>query len=270
MFRVLGPLSVTTDTGQEEIRGGRIRVLLAVLLLNAGRTVPSSRLMAECWPDVSPASGLNALEAQVKRLRAKLEQWEPHGPGRRRLQTRYRGYLLTVQDGLDLTCFQAMRARGRELLAGDPVSATGVLRDALGLWRGQALQDVDSPSCEAAAVRLEQGRLNVLEDVIGAELTLGRHRDLIDELRELVLLHPLQESFYDHLMIAQCRSGFVGDALNTYRRARQTFLAELGIEPSPLLRRRMEMILHGHPAVSARAHTPMARPPATGTVAPVT
>jgi DNA-binding SARP family transcriptional activator len=243
-FRILGPLSVVTEAGTVEVRGHRVRSLLALLLLNANEVVPSSRLLAECWPSDVLRSADNALEAQIKRLRAKLDEWEPSGPGRHRLLTKYRGYQLTVApQELDVLRFRALRLQGRAMLTTDLSGAVVALRTALALWQGSVLSGVESPSCENAVTRLDQSRTCVREEVVQAELKLGRHRDVIDELQELVLVYPLQECFYDMLMIALYRCGFVSDALNTYRRARRVFQSELGIEPSRLLRRRLEMIL---------------------------
>ncbi|MGW0998895.1 AfsR/SARP family transcriptional regulator [Streptomyces sp. NPDC002523] len=249
-FKLLGPLSVNTSKGPVEVRGHRMRVLLATLLLNANQTTAAGTLLADCWSHRTPARADNALEAQVKRLRAKLDEWDSDGFGRGRLQTRYRGYLLAVGDReLDLNRFQALRAEGRALLGPDPAAARRAFRNALSLWHGNAFQDLDSSTCQAASVRFELSRIGTREDLMHAELRLGRHRYIIDELQELVLLHPLQESFYDHLMVALCRSGLVGESLSTYRKARRVFMSELGLEPPPLLRRRMEMILRNDPSV---------------------
>ncbi|MCG8917158.1 helix-turn-helix domain-containing protein [Actinokineospora sp. PR83] len=123
----------------------------ASLLLNANRVVSTGALLAPAWHGKDPAGAENVLEAQVKRLRAKLDSWDPGGRGRRRLATRGRGYLLHVDEGeLDVDRFTALRARGRALLGEDPRAARPAAR------AGPAAGSVSSDRWRAAHRRTEK------------------------------------------------------------------------------------------------------------------
>src|SRR5271165_6613211 len=190
---LLGPLQVRDETGRPVHVGGRqLRVLLALLALNAGRVVPAGSLAAEIWPDDLPGNPGNALQTLVSRLRAELRQ---AGIGDV-IESHPAGYLLAVPpEAVDVMAFEALAARGRRALAdGDAGEAARVLRDALLAWRGQPL--ADAAGCDfadAAAAKLTELRASALADRIEADLALGEGASLVGELRVLLAADPLAE-----------------------------------------------------------------------------
>ena len=144
------------------------------------------------------------------------------------IATRRPGYVLEVDPAqIDLARFEQLRREARRALEhGDADAGADKLREALGLWRGDALADVGfEPSIQAEAARLEDLRLAALEDRIDAELTVGRSADLVDELERLVAANPLREHLWAQLMLVLYRSGRQADALDAYRRARKTLVS---------------------------------------------
>ena len=156
-------------------------------------------------------------------------------------------------DALDVRRFEALLEQGRRQLAGgEPEPASLTLRDALALWRGPALADLAFERfAQTEIARLEELRLTALEARIDADLALGRHDSLVAELETLVAAHPYREGLRAQLMLALYRSDRQGEALETYRRARQTFSVELGIEPGPRLRELERAILRHDPSLDA-------------------
>lgn len=71
-FGILGPLEAWRDGEPVELGGTRLRLLLALLLVNAGQVVPSARLIDGLWGESAPAGAPNALQALVSRVRAAL------------------------------------------------------------------------------------------------------------------------------------------------------------------------------------------------------
>jgi len=129
-----------------------------------------------------------------------------------------------------------------------------MLRQALGLWRGQAFEEfLDSDFGAAEADRLAELRLVALEDRIEADLRLGRHRELVAELEGLVREQPLRERLWAQLLLALYRSGRQADALLAYQRARSILVEELGIDPGTELRRLHAAVLAQDPGLDLPA-----------------
>jgi predicted ATPase/DNA-binding SARP family transcriptional activator len=228
-FGVLGPLAVWRDGEQVEVAGRRVRMLLALLLLDPGRPVPAGRLVDELWGEDPPADAANALQSLASRLRASLA-------ADRLVDWRGGGYRLAVDpDAVDAHRFERLVREGR---AAPPARAGAVLRSALELWRGEPLSGVGEPGfAEAAAARLRELRLSAVEGLAEAELACGRAAALVPELEALVAGHPLDERLRGLLMRALYASGRQADALALYERTRRAIGEELGVEPSAELQR---------------------------------
>ena len=229
-FGILGPLEVTRDGAVVDLGARKQRAVLAVLLLNANRVVPTERLIDELWGDAPPDTARSALQVYVAALRKAL------GSEGGTLRTSAPGYVLDVELGaLDLDRFVALRSEAHA--AGDEGRRSELLREALELWRDRPLADLSAePFAATAVARLEEQRLEVLEQRIDADLALGRHASLVGELEALVAEHPYRERLRAQLMLALYRSGRQADALRVYRTGRRTLDDELGLEPGPELR----------------------------------
>jgi DNA-binding SARP family transcriptional activator len=236
---VLGPLEARTSGRPLALGGPRQRALLARLIVSVGEVVPAQRLIDDVWDAAPPASGANTLHVHIARLRRTL--------GRAVLKTVPPGYALRVAaDRIDARRFETAVTRATRLA---PATGASELRDALSLWRGPPLADVAEPFARVEAARLQELRLLALEAKVDAELALGRHRELVPELENLVAAEPLCERIRAQLMTALYRSGRQADALRVFREGRRTLVAELGIEPAPLLRRLEQAILAQDPSL---------------------
>ncbi|HXF37880.1 MAG TPA: AfsR/SARP family transcriptional regulator, partial [Actinomycetota bacterium] len=226
-FRILGPLEVTDGGRPIALGGAKQRVLLAVLLLEAGRVVPIERLVDALWGDAPPEDARHAVQVYISQLRKALVAG---GAGANPIATQSGGYALRIEpDDLDLHRFERAVEAGRSALAaGDAGRAADLLRDALALFRGPPLAglELEGPA-GAAMARIEELRLAAIEDRIQAELGLGRHVELVPELQELVSTHPLRESLRASLMLALYRSGRQADALAVYQEGRSVLAEEL-------------------------------------------
>jgi DNA-binding SARP family transcriptional activator len=253
-YRLLGPLEAQDGDRQVALGGTRQRSVLAVLLLDANRVVPAERIVSELWEDWPPATAPTAVQVYVSRLRKAL--------GAGAIATRDPGYVVEVGPrSLDLVRFEAAAAAGRAALAaGDTEGGAALLREALDEWRGPALADLARERfAQRAAERLAELRVAALEDRIEADLALGHHGEVVEELRALVTAHPLRERPRAQLMLALYRAERQADALATYRAAREALVDGLGIEPGPALRRLEQAILAQDPRLDLAA----ARLPAT-------
>jgi DNA-binding SARP family transcriptional activator len=246
-FRLLGPLEAVVEGNPVQLAAAKPRALLALLLLHRNQVVSTERLIDELWADEPPARATKTLQVYISQLRKAL--------GPERLVTRPPGYLLRVEPGeLDLERFEQLAADARKRLTdGDATGARDELREALDLWRGPP---------EGPAARLEDLRLSAREDWLHASLESGEAARVIPELEELVASQPLRERPRELLMLALYRSGRQADALELFRRTRELFVDELGIEPSAALRELEGAMLRQEPALQLRARTPPTEPPA--------
>ena len=250
-FRVLGPVEAVVDGRSVELPAAKPRALLAVLLLSRNRVVSVGTLVEDLWGEEPPETATKALQVYVSQLRKAI--------GADRVLTKPPGYSLRVEEGeLDLDVFERLVREGRErLAAGDAEAASERLAEALDLWRGPALAEFrGEPFARDAGARLEESQLAVLEDRIEADLALGRHDRLSPELEGLVARHPFRERIRGQLMLSLYRSGRQADALDLYRRTRESLVDELGIEPGPELQELERAILRHDPGLKRGARRP--------------
>jgi len=238
-FRILGPLEVAESGRLVALGGPKQRTLLALLLLNPNRALSVDRLADAIWGGEPPAAADNALQYHVSRLGKTL------GDGAA-IVTQEPGYLIRIDsEQLDLLRFERLAAKAEDAAPG---RASRLLGEALGLWRGDPLADLaDDVLSQADVQKLVAARLAALERRVDADLALGRYVQLVPELEALVRTHPLHEGLIGALMRALYGAGRQADALDVYRRTRQTFDTELGIEPSPFLRELERAILRQDP-----------------------
>jgi WD40 repeat protein/DNA-binding SARP family transcriptional activator len=244
-LHVLGPVEASTDGRSLALGAAKLRAVLAMLGLEANRTVTADHLIEGLWGEHPPASAPKMVQNYVWRLRTVLG--EDSGV---QIVTRGRGYELRIDpDAVDVRRFERLlAAANRADEAGEPAHAA---REALALWRGAALSDVaDEPFAAAEIRRLEELRVEAAELAIAADLAAGRHREVAAEIDTLIAQHPLRERLYAHRMLALYRCGRQADALETYREARRTLVDAVGVEPGPELRRLHEAILAQDPALT--------------------
>jgi DNA-binding SARP family transcriptional activator len=240
-FRILGPIEALSKGEPLQLGGARQRSMLAYLLLHADSVVSADRLLDELWAD-APSGGSAAVQTQVSRLRKTLGD---------RITTSGRGYELHVEPGeLDLERFRTLLAEAGATV--DPSHRSALLRQADGLWRGEALSGLDAPFVAADAAALEELRLGAIEERLEADLGRGLDGELVPELSTLVSHYPLRERLRGQLILALYRSGRQADALEAYRETRRVLAEELGLDPSPALRELEKAILRHDENLGAR------------------
>ena len=246
---VLGPLCVD---GSATTLGRRDRVVLEVLSLRPGEVVSADCLADALWGEAVPASWTKVVQGCVVRLRKLL--------GASLIETSPEGYRLVVaRDDIDAHCFERLVGRSHELLIlGEHERAVYVSGEALALWRGSALAELDGwPDGQVEAARLNELRLDVEEIRLDAALRAGRHREVLAEAQSRVAAAPLRERRWALLALAQYQAGRQGDALRTLHQARRMLVDELGVEPGPDLIALEQAILRQDPLLVA----PSALPP---------
>jgi len=241
-FRILGPLEVLLDGRVVPLAGQRQRALLAALLVHRGQVVSTERLVDLLWGDHAPKTATTSLQNAVSQLRREL--------GADVVETRAPGYLVAVEpDAIDAVRFEALLAQARTAPAAERAR---LLRSALALWRGPALADLAGEEFTQGEIRrLEELRLDALEERIATDLELGLHREVTGELEALSAANPLRERICALRMLALYRSGRQAEALQAFRDTRRAFVDQLGIEPGAELQELHAQILRQEEGLAA-------------------
>jgi DNA-binding SARP family transcriptional activator len=259
-FRILGPLEITAGSDRLDVGGTRQQIVMAMLLLAANQVVPMDRLLEAIYGENPPPTSRSQAQISISLLRRMLTQHSSTAI----ITTHAHGYIFeTGGEQLDSARFEKLASEGRAARdEGHPQAAIGRYRDALRLWRGPALDGIESQLLRAAANLLDEQRVSLNEECIELELELGKHHELVGELTSLIDEYPLREDLRGQLMLALYRCDRSAEALQVYRQARQTMMDELGVEPGERLRRLERAILLTDPS--------LAPPPQSLTIAPGT
>jgi len=246
-FRILGSLEVRNAGKKLIVTAPKQQAVLVSLVLGANEFVSIDSLADYVWDGRPPAAYRTTLQAYVYRLRRLFER----SPGVE-LSTGIAGYMLEVNPvAIDLPVFRQKVQLARELVKCREIDrATRELRDALSVWRGNALSGVPGELLQQEARFLESERLAAYEELLSLEISLGNHRRIIPELSKLVISHPLRETLAAQLMLALYRSGMQAEALQSYAAARSRLREELGIEPGAELQELHKGVLSRLPAES--------------------
>jgi predicted ATPase/DNA-binding SARP family transcriptional activator/class 3 adenylate cyclase len=258
-FRILGPLEVLVEGKRIVLPGSKQRALLGLLVVHAGETLGTERLIDELWGERVPATAAKTVHVHISRLRKALAGGASEDAGSV-VVTREHGYELDLdRECIDAHRFECRLEEGRkELAAGRPQAALAALEDGLSLWRGRPLDDLAyEPFAQREIARLDDLRLAALELLVDAKLALGRHAEVVGELERLIADYPYRERLRAQLMLALYRSERQADALQAYQDARRALVGELGIEPGEGLRDLERAILSQEPSLAAPAGPPV-------------
>lgn len=236
---VLGPVRAAAGESELDLGGVKPRLVLALLVANAGAVVATDQLVDALWGDDPVPTARKTLQVHVSNLRRSLGEDAP-------IVTERSGYRLDPAGvTIDAVEFERDCRRAASLPDGE---ASSVLSAALARWRGLAYADLrHEDAIRAEAVRLDELRVGAIEQRIDADLRLGRHERLLGELEALTTEHPFRERLRCLQLVALYRSGRQAEALRAYERARHTLADELGLEPGPELRRLQQAVLEHAP-----------------------
>jgi DNA-binding SARP family transcriptional activator/WD40 repeat protein len=239
---VLGPVEVD---GQANGLSPRDRVVLSALVVRAHDPSSTEALADALWGDDLPASWAKVVHGCVARLRKRL--------GAAAIESGAAGYRLTVNETeVDSRRFERLFERGRDALTGsDPERASFLVREALELWRGRALADLEEwEPGRAEAARLEGLRRDAEELLVEAETRAGRARDVVERARALVGEAPYRERRWALLAVTLHQAGRQAEALAALKRARTMLVDELGLDPGRELVELEEQLLRQDPALA--------------------
>ncbi|WP_327358371.1 AfsR/SARP family transcriptional regulator [Streptomyces sp. NBC_01304] len=253
-FSILGPVEISDDDGPLAGTAPRHRAVLGYLLLHAGTVLSADRLIDAVWGLTPPDTARAQVHAAVTAIRRVLR-----GTGTAEvLETRPSGYVIVPRPGqLDSREFDAAVA---DASAEEPEKAAVLLREALTMWRGQPFADVNADYVADARARLLERRLAAVEHLMELELSLGRHREVLDELSAEAAAHPLRERLCRHLMLALHRAGRQGDALGAGRRFRRRLAEDQGLDPGRAFVVLEQSILNDDPGLHLTPSPPRPAP----------
>jgi DNA-binding SARP family transcriptional activator len=258
-FRLLGPVEMWHAGCRIDLGHAKQRCVLAVLLMEAGKAVPIATLVDRVWGHAPPEAAVNVLYGYLGRLRRLV------APAGARLVRRSGGYLLDVDpDTVDVHRFRRLLAEADGTPEGTaPAEATGVvsatlavLDEALALWHGTPFTGTPGPWLATVRQVLDDQRLSAILLRNEVLLGIGRCAAVVSQLLELVATHPVDERLVGQLMLALCRSGRTGEALEHYRQARLRLREQQGTDPGPMLREMHQRILREEQRMASSSAPP--------------
>jgi DNA-binding SARP family transcriptional activator/predicted negative regulator of RcsB-dependent stress response len=240
-FRVLGPVEVVRDGAPVALGRGMLVDLLAALLLSVNRAVQADALTETVWHTRPPVHPRAALHNGIARLRRIVDGDV--------IETLPQGYRLRADaDHVDLLKFDQLLAAADR--AGTARDAEATMSEAIGLWRGRPLWNVESPVLLNGAVpELTARYVGACERWAELSLDMGRPDAVVARLSALAEEHPFREQLVGQLIVALYRCGRPADALAAYDTLRRALSDEMGIDPGPALQELYQKILRGDPSL---------------------
>lgn len=246
-FSLLGPFRCWAGGQEVDLGAPQQRALLATLLLHDGAVTTVDSLIGALWGTNPPRSGVTVVRTYISRLRQAISDAAP--PAQISIDSIAGGYAMRMPpQSVDLVRFRRLTLEAcAAMRRDDAASAAQSLREALALRRGLPLAGLPGPYAQGQRIRLQQLISDAEVSVAEAEIRLGRHQDVLPDLRAMILEHPLREQIHELFMVALHRMGRQADALTHYHVMRRRFVEELGIEPGARLRDLHRQILLGGP-----------------------
>jgi DNA-binding SARP family transcriptional activator len=236
-FRILGPLMAYSGQRSIEFDGSRHRRILVALLLEPNRLVTVDRLIDVVWGCKSPATAVEQVQNCAGALRRRF-----HSIGSdARISRRSSAYVLHVDEQMiDAHVFRRLVERARTAA---PAEGALLLKKAIGLWYGNALEDVTTDALRGQATWLEELRVQAVHRYAELEIQARNYGSAISELTSWTERYPFHEGLCEQLMRALHNGGRSAEALAVYRRIRSELAAELGLEPGEKLRALEQQII---------------------------
>jgi predicted ATPase/DNA-binding SARP family transcriptional activator len=238
---VLGPVAVRDGAAAVPIGGPRQRAVIAVLGLLGGTVVDTSRLADAVWSGAPPRTAEHTLHNYVLRLRRL-------GLAIVRIDDGYRLDTPTDAAEVEQAVADAQVLQGRSRAAA-LASALSLVRGAPG--HGLVDSDLTRSRCAGLTELIEALREDAATAAFDDATTPAQAGRLVPELRGLVTAEPYRERRWELLMLALYRAGRQSEALEAFAEARELLIRDLGIDPSPALRRVQQAVLSQDPALTA-------------------
>ncbi|MFG1875223.1 tetratricopeptide repeat protein [Sphaerisporangium sp. NPDC049003] len=268
-LRMLGPMELWTAGRPVDLGPPRQRAVWAAVAVDTPRPVPVETLVDRVWGEAPPERARHTLHVYLARMRRVLEQVSTGEEGSARLRRRSGGYVLDVDpDSIDLHRFRRLVGQARIGKCAETEEA-GLLRQALGLWRGAPLCGIEGDWADRVRQAWHQQHLDTAVRWAQAELRLGEAATVIGPLADLLLENPLAEPLVTALMRALHAAGRIPEALDCYDTFRRRMADQLGLDPGKELRELHRALLCGNGAESGPAPAPPTAAE-TGTASPAT
>ena len=255
-LQVLGPLAAWRDGAAVPLGGPGRRVVLGLMALTPDTLLHRAAIIDVLWPSNPPANAVSLVQAHVSRLRQALDPGPPAREDGPALLSAGSSYRLRVGPGqLDLLSFRQLAAAAHIACSrGDHGAACDLYEQALGLWRGEPLADVDLLRGHPAVIELGRQRSETVIEYAQAASAAGQHRQVLALLFELAAREPLNERAQEQLMLALAGSGRQAEALAVYHDVRRRLDEELAMLPGPdLAEAHLRVLRQDIPAAKAAA-----------------
>ncbi|ONI87992.1 hypothetical protein ALI22I_19790 [Saccharothrix sp. ALI-22-I] len=236
VVQVLGPIRAWRDGTALALGPAGRKAVFGLLTLAHGKPVTRAELVDALWGERPPPSAANVIHTHVKHLRQLLEPDRGARSPSTTIPTVGDGYALSLSpDAVDVFRFRSLVARADSVLRDEPRQAADLLGQALGLWHGRPLADVQVLAAHPGVVTLAGEHRAALARYAEVMIAIGAARDVLPALVEDAAENELDEAVHALLIRAYTAAGQRDKAFSTYDTVRRRLTEELGVGPGPEL-----------------------------------
>lgn len=229
-FRILGRTGLRAADGFVVNWGKpKDRAVLAVLLLNAGKPLSVRTLAEWVWPDEQPSNPYSTLQTYITRIRFALQQAGLPGV----ISNEERAYRLDVDRSL-IDFFAFVELTGKAKAAAHQASpdfekACAFSEEAIGLWSGEPLADLDSDRArDWRRIAARDYYLTAMNGLLYGLGKLGRYEQMLVHLNEVQPEHDLDVMLARHRLLALYGLRKRVEAVRYHVDVRRRIQAEIG------------------------------------------
>jgi DNA-binding SARP family transcriptional activator/transcriptional regulator with XRE-family HTH domain/tetratricopeptide (TPR) repeat protein len=229
----LGPLEVSGGGTPLNLGPPARRAVLGLLVMEPGVIVRRDTIVDVLWGDSPPRTAVGLVQAHVSRIRRLLTPYHRLTGNGEAIDSVRGAYRLNLSGPeVDLLVFRDLATRATAARSGgDDVTAVEYYEQAMALWRGEPLADIDVLSGHSGITALRQELNGVLLRYAEVACALGQHAEVLPRLRALAGAEPLNELANARLMVALAGSGQQAAAIRVYEDVQSRLDRELGIFP---------------------------------------
>jgi DNA-binding SARP family transcriptional activator/DNA-binding XRE family transcriptional regulator len=230
---VLGALAVHRNGAEVTPGQPRVRTALGLLAMHANTLLHREAITEAIWGERPPQTAVVMVQYYISVIRRLAEPGRSSRADPPLLISSGAGYRLQLkEEQTDHLTFRRLVADARKARSARQFdAASGLYAQALDLWRGEPLTDLDALHDHPAALGLRDLRAAAVLEYADVSESARRYEQVLPLLQEFTRDDPLNERAHASLMTALAATGQQAAALQVYQNLLRRLDDELGVCP---------------------------------------